>query len=134
MALMTFREPNQVQWRGVRPAHDGTQVTKNKERLGAGNVTIHTVSVDCIFFLTFCSFGSRESVAAEAFADVRTQPIGALAEIPIISHMYDVAGHQSSVATFNPPLEIDESITIRMNVTHANVDAKATIHGWEELK
>jgi len=133
MALMSYREANQVLWRGVRPAHNGTQVTKNKERLGAGNATIHTVTNGYRFFLTFCSFGSRESVATVGFADVRTQPIGELGEIPIITHMYDLAGHQSDVATFNPPLEIDENVLIRMNVTIAEIDAKATIHGWEEL-
>jgi len=50
MALMKFREPNQVRRVGVRPAHDGTQVL---ERGSADNATVvlYTVPAGKVFYL-----------------------------------------------------------------------------------
>ena len=50
MSAMTYREDNKVLWRGVRPAHNGTQVLKY---IPASNavVLLHTVTAGKILYL-----------------------------------------------------------------------------------
>jgi len=58
MALMKFREPNQVKWVGVRPGHNGTQIIRSQ---GADNATVelYLVPVGQTFYLCSASLGYR---------------------------------------------------------------------------
>jgi len=132
MALMKFREANRVLWWGVRPAHDGTQVCKAFTQLGVGTADLYQVAIGMTFFLTYAHLGSRESADADGFACLSTEPIGEGAARRIITHYYDVAGHQSDSATFNPPIEIATGVWVRIIIDHDNIDARACIHGWLE--
>ena len=40
--LMEYREPNQVLWRGVRPAHNGTQVQGYAAVVGIATAAMYT--------------------------------------------------------------------------------------------
>jgi len=132
MALMGFREANQVLWRGVRPAHDGTQITKGNAQTGAGAVVIYTGHATKTLFITFASLASRLDVAGAARVLIEVMPVGEPGVVPILSQYYDIAGHQCMAATFNPPIEVAATEDISLVVWGANIDARACIHGWVE--
>jgi len=52
MALMKFREPNQVKWQGCRPGHNGTFESHQSFQNAVGNKTIYTVAVGKHLFIT----------------------------------------------------------------------------------
>ena len=130
MALMNYREANQVLWRGVRPAHNGTQIVKYI--FACNNVTIiHTVSAGTTFHL--CSFGlgvhtvaaGTINVAVRNAADV-FQYYLAMAEI--------VAGVTTMPfqGTFWPPLEIPAGYDLVVQSNAVVLTVMGMCFGWEE--
>lgn len=132
MAIMQHRESNQVKWLGVKPAHNGTQITKSNTQTGAGTKTIYTVPADNTLFITYATLASRESANVAGDANISTTPIGEAGATRLIRHFYDLAGHQVSTATFNPSVEVAAGETVDVISSHANIDGSATIHGWIE--
>jgi len=132
MALMTYREANQVLRRGVRPAHDGTQITKAGVQNGAGNNPLYAGHATKTLFISYMMLSSRESAAAAGNAYITCQPLEEGALRTILAHFYDIAGHQSNTATFNPPLEVEPNTPVTLLVDHANIDARGCFHGWLE--
>lgn len=51
MALMKFREPNQVQWRGARPAHNGTQIMKHFNSNVIDDYIVYTVPAGTTLYI-----------------------------------------------------------------------------------
>ena len=132
MALMTYREANQVLWRGVRPAHDGTQITKAMAQTGAGEANIYAGHATKKLFITYLMLSSREDIAAAGTAYIKTIPIGEGAAVRLMDHRYDVAGHQCSASNLAFPIEVAANQAVIIGSTNANIDAHGIIHGWIE--
>jgi len=130
MALMKHREPNHVLWRGARPGHNGTQICKAGSVGGGGTDALYTVDDGEVLFITYVTLSSSEDTAAAGTCSLRTTPIGEVGLVRIMDHEYAVAGHQVSTATFNPPIEVAETVQVQLNSSHANIIGRACIHGW----
>jgi len=130
MALMTFREPNQVRWVGVRPAHRGTQIIKSQQDIGTAGVILHTVSDDVCFYLTQWSFSWYTAALGNARFLVRNA-----ADVIqyYISYGAVHANYNGRVTgNFWPPLEISEKWDLWIECTGAGNFVSVEIHGWEE--
>lgn len=132
MALMEFREQNHVLWRGVRPAHDGTQVCKAGQQAGVGIVSIYTGHATKNLFLTFAMLSSTQSAAAAGMARMLCLPIGEAGTRNILVHLYSAEGHQVCTATFNPPLEVIANTDVEIASDQAGITVRGDIHGWIE--
>lgn len=130
MALMQFREKNQVNYVGVRPAHDGTQIVKVAWLGGAGNANIYTVPAGVTLFITYMMLSSRLDVAAAATAKIETIPVGEAGLRMIIEHLYDLAGHQITSVAFSFPIEVAATEPITLVNVGAGMDSRGLIHGW----
>jgi len=130
MALMSFREANQMLWRGVRPAHNGTQVIAQK---AADNLTatIYTVGVGETLYLCSATMGFVAIAAGQAIV----QLINA-APVWTVYAFYDVilAGSEGRTQTrsYWPPVEMSAGSTITVQSVGAGLNLRASIHGWVE--
>lgn len=130
MGVMEFREPNQVLWRGVRPAHNGTQIAKDKT-ITNGTAIVHTVTAAKTFFLTAATFSVFGSAAAQR-GELFVRDADDLNPYLIFLLGLGAAGHFSEGLPFNPPLEIPAGYDVCIFSNDANLGAAAFIHGWEE--
>jgi hypothetical protein len=119
-----------VKWLGVRPAHQGTQVTKYATVTGAtGNV--HTVTAGKTFFMTSLVFSAWASVAG-SYARVSVRNESDVLQYTICYfYMRDVSERVVSV-TFPQPVEIAAGWDVFVVAGDANTSAFAFVHGWEE--
>lgn len=132
MAVMSYREANHMLWRGVRPAHDGTQIIELNAQVGVGNSIVYTIGAGVNLYLTYLELTSRCSAAAPCGCW-----LGAYTAAPalwkyLLYQYYDLAGQQSIFSGLFYPVEIPASHTIRVESNHANLDVRAVIHGWIE--
>ena len=130
MAKMTHREPNQGLWRGVRPAHRGTQIAKHK--IIAGNTAIvHTVNDDVVFYLTHYNVEANAS-AVDGFGWLFVRNVTDVEQYRIASFFFDAVGQLITSGTFNPPLEIPEKWDVAILSSVGTTDIKGFVTGWEE--
>jgi len=130
MALMGFREPNQVKWIGVRPAHRGTQIIA----YGSANnaiVILYTVTTGKTLFLSSwscqisatavpvaCGFYLRDAgdVEATLFLYLNMVSIGQLTET--WQDCY--------------PIEIPADYDLVLKTGDPGAIIRGSFHGWEE--
>ena len=130
MALMKFREPNQVKWVGSRPGHNGTQVAEHGIANNAG-VIFYTVTVGKTLYLTFYSFSiSTSGVTAESHFSIYTD--GAVHYLYLHSVVPPAAWQNLCSGTFNPPLEIPAGYYFRLFASGVAATLQGSIVGWEE--
>ena len=127
---MNFREPNQVLWRGVRPGHNGIQV------FGAGTATetaidVYEVTAGKTLYLTYMQLNCNNSAGIH-YGDLRWTDDSNVLQNILILHQFDGAGQLSNAVALPFPIEIPAGHKIRVNSVHAELDASATIFGWEE--
>jgi len=130
MALMSFREANQVLWRGARPAHDGTQVAVWKAA-DDGIATVYTVPDGQTLFL--CTALLRSTSNVTGFVQLYILTDGAalwfdLGASKKVTALADVADH----STFWPPLEVPEKYYVEVSSSAAGLSAIGNIFGWVE--
>ena len=130
MALMEFREPNQVKWLGSRPGHNGTQVLEHGSQTGVGTSVVYTVPAGVTLFLCAIQGG----IYAPALDNFFIQIFNA---VPVLFR--NLWGTAAVAANFSPysvsyfyPIEIPEAYSIRVKVGAAGNRIDATIHGWVE--
>jgi hypothetical protein len=130
MALMGFRESNQVKWVGVRPAHRGEQVVKSSSAQNA-TVIIHTVTAGKTLFL--CSVflraywnvvGNSHPLAVRNAADV--------IQYTLLDMLAPAVGHGEVSRAFGPPLEIPAGYDITIVSAGVGDIMLGSIFGWEE--
>jgi hypothetical protein len=130
MSAMSYREPNEVRWVGVRPAHKGTQVAFNNT---ANNSTIplHDVPSGKTFFLAgFTCNVNKGTGGGNGYLTVRDVSNVAqyhLVQVPMFS-----AGHATYCMSFVPPFEIPSGWDITIISDTAGLGVSAFIYGWEE--
>jgi len=130
MSLMNFREPNQVKWVGVRPAHNGIQIQKQGEAEN-GIVIIHTVTSGRTFYLTSVSWSANSSQTAVNFC-LGVRNTSDVFVYDICAVFFRAVGQVGWGLTFNPPLEIPSGYDIYVHSSAVGASAKAFIHGWED--
>jgi len=130
MALMHFREFNQAKWKGVRPAHRGTQVVKDGVAEGA-LVILWPGSATQVFYLTSWTLGVMIGAAGDWGS------LGAYDAVP--ASWYRIALIRKTAldggelaGNFWPPLEIPLNYTVRIETNAAGCFAYASVHGWIE--
>lgn len=130
MALMKFREPNQVQWQGGRPGHSGTQVQARGE---ANNsmVVVYTVTAGKVLYLCTAGLSTYTAVAGSAFLAIYTG-------VPVFWHdllaFYQAINATSGNPTiaFWPPLEVPAGYQIQVRSSVVGLIVQGYIFGWEE--
>ena len=130
MALMSFREPNQVRWTGARPAHRGTQILKWSEKVN-GSTTIHTVTAGKTLYLTSLTAFVQSTAAATAGSVWVRDTLGALVS-RLVTAYFLAAGSGSWALPYPFPLEIPAGYDIIAYSSAATVYCGACIAGWEE--
>ena len=130
MPLTAFREPNQVAWVGVRPAHRGAQVVKSNTAIN-NTAIIHTVTAGKVFFMTLASWAINASVAGgNCFVEVRNGLD--VSQYKVMNIIIDVANQFTSSLTFWPPIEIPAGWDVTCRSGVGTLDIRAFIFGWEE--
>jgi hypothetical protein len=130
MALSLFREKNMARWIGVRPAHNGTQVSVSGTAVNVTS-TLYTVTAGKTLFLTryyvditvgtLTGYGTLEVYNGVGVFQYYIDMLKALA-----------GGWQHQALSLTFPIEIPAGSTIRMTATGNNGIEHAGITGWEE--
>jgi len=130
MSLMNFREPNQVKWVGVRPAHNGEQIIRSGSITG-GTYLLYTVPSGKVFYLTYWDAVAHGSNVGYGVILVRdTSDV----------NQYNIANFQTSNSTTELvkccslfyPIEIPGGWDICLYSDNASYRIRATIRGWIE--
>jgi len=130
MALMRFREPNQVKWVGVRPAHRGTQIAK--WNIATDETTIlHTVTAGKVLYLCTSILTSNTIVAGSIYLQIRDLA-DAVWFILAKTRQSTTSWGQAFCQTFWPPLEVPAGYDIVVVSSPGSVTAIGSIFGWEE--
>jgi len=130
MALMKFREPNQVRRVGVRPAHDGTQVL---ERGSADNATVvlYTVPAGKVFYLCHAWLNVQGVAAGSVYLAIY-DGVPAVWRLLYTTAVPINTFYTVGEGNYYPPIEIPTTYSLRINSVGANCTARGLIHGWVE--
>jgi len=128
--LMDFREPNQVNWQGVRPGHNGVQVLISGIRLAIGAVGVYQVPAGNTLFLTCATLGVGNQIASALNLSIYN---AVPAIVQSLMGGYQAPGHNfaPAVANYWPPIEIPASFWLYVN--ESGLCALTYLfHGWVE--
>ena len=127
---MTYREANHVLRRGVRPAHDGTQINATATVEGA-TVVVYTVPADNIFYLCTAVVGPFTIAAGLCSMYILTD--GAAVWFPLGYINVGAALDANSVSvTFWPPLEVPADYVVTLLTSAAGLICRGGVFGWIE--
>lgn len=130
MALMKFREPNEMLWVGIRPGHRGTQVLEWKLADNATEI-VYTVPAGKVFYLTFFSWYSSRNINAWGAVAVWDTTPAEWRRLIRMSGFTGEAGNAGAVS-LSFPIEIPAAYSIRVKSSAAGFSAGCTVHGWVE--
>jgi len=130
MSAMAFREPNEVLWRGYRPGHKGTQVTKRNAAVNATQI-VHTVTTNKTLFLCFASF-HYDDTAVNGYGTMLVRDASDVVQYYIFDLNMRAVGQIMNSGSFNPPIEIPAGWDICVTSSLATGTASGFIFGWEE--
>ena len=130
MAVMSFRESNQVRWRGIRPGHNGTQVLESAPGVN-GTVVLYTVAAGATLYLVSVFLGLLGSAAATHGQIWIRDAVPA--NLYLLASVYSAANDYSASVphTYWPPIEIPATYSLALVDVAANM-SQATIFGWVE--
>jgi len=130
MSAMSYREDNKVLWRGVRPAHNGTQILESTVATNE-TVVLYTVSAGMTFNLCYYYLFLEKGIDGYGQLlitdelDVTKFRVGRLYSFP------DNIGNVDSQA-FYFPIEIKEGWKFKVTSSVALLEVWCGIHGFEE--
>ena len=130
MALMKFRESNQVAWYGSRPAHRGTQVVKSKVSQASTDI-VHTVTSGKTLFLCGLIFSANTS-AVDKTCKIFVRDDSDVLQYDFTAFTFRTTGVLSISLPFYPPLEIPAGYDIVTTSPDASAKCSGFIFGWEE--
>ena len=130
MALMTFREPNQVRWGGFRPGHRGTQVLVDINVTDGTAVLIDGTQAT-ITYLTDWSLGIIRNVDCVGQLFITTNGDVHVAYLAFVSSFTSDPGGVTSQALMYP-IEIPAGYKVKVYSSGAGATVRGYIHGWEE--
>ena len=126
MALMEFREPNQVKWMGSRPGHNGAQKLIKIET--AVPALLYTVSAGTTFFLTSYFFGITSNGIGASDLQVRNAADAIQYYLGWVISYTSNPGNKVGMS-FPFPIEIPAGWDF---YTSATLNTLGFIAGWEE--
>jgi len=130
MALMKFREPNQVRWIGSRPGHNGTQILEDA-RANNSAIRIYTTPADVTFFLCSLVLNLESVVAGVAYC--RVYDDGGAAQYYIFERTVLAADPTMTIPfSFWPPMELPTDWSVRVGSNIAGLILRGDIFGWIE--
>jgi len=130
MALMKYREPNQVLWQGSRPAHNGTQVILSLNRNVVNTYYMYQVPVGQTFFLTYGGLFTVPGVANRAW-------FGLSDAVPVVQWYAAFLDNQANYNNYTwsqnfwPPIEVPATWYVTFDI-NAAVSTVGTMAGWVE--
>jgi len=127
---MKFREPNEVRWVGVRPAHKGTQIIK-QDSVANGNVVIYTVPSGKTLYLCEATILTDSQVTGNIGLLLRNA-----SDIAVRYICYVAAQANATIKAdhnhFWPPMEIQAGFNFLLLSSAAGLTVYGSIFGWEE--
>ena len=130
MSDMHFREPNQVKWSGVRPAHNGVQVLESGMANNA-TVILYTVPATEILYLCGFTFVSWTTIfSSDGYLQIYDD--GALLWRELAQGAAGINQAMSMAHGYWPPIEVRADYTINLVSTAATTVCFACINGWAE--
>lgn len=130
MALMDFREHDELKWLGVRPAHHGEQVLTQIETATIGHVIIYTVPAGKTLFLTYIFIGNATDDTAQYGISI-FDSAPAFTNFLVMARVRTPYFGISLPCNFWPPIELEEGFSVR-TYCHIARNRISTIHGWIE--
>ena len=130
MSAMKFREPNQVKWVGIRPAHNGTQILA-KANADNGNTVVYTVPTGKTLYLVHIAVGIYTNVTGDWYVTIRDSSAVEL----IYPHIgVNIANQpaEHAVATYWPPIEMSAGYDVMVHSGATGLKVWCSIIGWLE--
>lgn len=119
--------------RGIIPNPDNaTRIYLSVLAQGVETILVYTVPTGKVLFVNSANLASRESAAAVATCRLFVRDAIDAFVYAILSHMYDLAGHQTSHQTYSPAIGVPAGYDICLVSSHANIDVYGDIFGWLE--
>jgi len=129
MALMEFREPNQVKWVGSRPGHNGTQWTGTNEASG-NTVVVPVPGAFTTLYLCTAIIAHNSGLPASGIFWLETG--GGVLVLTLASTHITAEGSFAHSTTFWPPLEVPSGYVFKVSSTAAGCLISGNIFGWYE--
>lgn len=130
MALMKFREPNQVKWIGVRPGHNGTQTAKYAVAVNQTTI-LHTVTAGKTLCLVTGSLYTQNSMLGLGQLYIRNDADAFWFSLCGIFGA-TLGGYPGQSWHSYPPLEVPAGYDIIVTSSVAGFTVYGSISGWEE--
>ena len=130
MALMSFREANQVLWRGVRPAHNGTQVIYDINTAVIAEHVLFTSGAGIYHFICNCWIASTDNLAQELTIRVYNDAPAIIGSLYYGRSSVGYKGINQNLS-FWPPFEFSPGFSLRVNVSAATW-CSFGCSGWSE--
>lgn len=124
------REPNMARWIGVRPGHNGDQVSVSLMTNGAVAI-IYTVPAGKTLFLCGMTIGLYMSGAGVG-AYVRVRNVADVTVYTLFAQVTNFAFDVTVAKSYWPPIEIPTGYDIVQAATGAGQEIDTHIHGWVE--
>ncbi len=125
---MKFREPNQVLWRGVRPAHNGEQV-RRMYTIEDAIYNLYTVPDDQTLYLCHSQMNIRQVADGEAFFAIY-DPVPSWWYMMHRTEVLVGAVVSPSIASYWPPIEVPEKYILRIHSSAAGLKVEGCFFGW----
>jgi len=130
MALMTFREPNQVRWFGIRPGHRGTQVLLDVNVTNNTQVLIDGTQIT-ITYLTDWFLGMVRNKDVGNSMEITENDDTHICYLAVITSFTGSPSFAIAQA-LTYPIEIPAGYKLKVNSVGVNATTFGYIHGWEE--
>ena len=127
---MKFREPNEVNWQGVRPGHNGTQVVEY-DHVVNGTDLVYTVTAGKILYLISWT---HNIVNNSGGVGTSTAYIDDGINVWYMFDYYHGADNVPGGKAGNqyPPIEVPAGYRFQHYSNAVNVDSYLSFFGWEE--
>ena len=130
MAIMKFREKNRVKWMGVRPAHDGEQVTPAGSANNA-TVIVYTVPAGKTLYITHYAVQCTPNLAGSGYFAIRN-------ELDVLTYRFqyleNIVGAPSLIesCSFVYPVEVPAGYDLYVNSNLLGFWVRVAAIGWIE--
>jgi len=131
MALMKFREPNQVKWCGVRPGHNGTFTSAELRTAAAAWSVVYTVPVNTRLYI-FHSWMSAINAGLAGNARIRIVYGGVAHQLYIVEFEAIAGGRDFVDTSYYFPLELEANDTFEIYVSNAGIAVWGGFNGFLE--
>jgi hypothetical protein len=130
MSAMAFREPNEVRWVGVRPAHKGTQGAESSLANGS-TVVIKTVSSGKTLYLHYFFLSWRFTATGQT-VQLTVRNASDVDQYDLIKITSGAAGQGAEAVSLHYPIEIPQGWDIYVKSDTSGALAIGGIVYWEE--